>query len=161
MVQAHRPNHGIVAATLMSTPGYARRRMATDLLIITDVDLARLRRLPLDEGLQRELERAIVVSSEAVPRDVVTMNSRVLYVDETTGERRWVTIVYPETADAGDGRVSVLAPVGAALLGLSVGQAIEWEFPDGGTRRLRVEDVTYEPGSCERREASSVSPGSR
>jgi regulator of nucleoside diphosphate kinase len=124
-----------------------------DLLIITDTDLRLLRMLKPHDELQQELERAIVVSSEAVPRDVVTMNSRVLYVDETTGERRLVQIVYPEEADAGAGKVSVLAPVGAALLGLSVGQAIEWDFPDGSTRRLRVEDVSYQPESAGRRDS--------
>jgi regulator of nucleoside diphosphate kinase len=127
--------------------------MALDLLIITDTDLRLLRMLKPHDELQQELERAIVVSSEAVPRDVVTMNSRVLYVDETTGERRLVQIVYPEEADAGAGKVSVLAPVGAALLGLSVGQAIEWDFPDGSTRRLRVEDVSYQPESAGRRDS--------
>lgn len=127
--------------------------MAMDLLIITDTDLRLLRMLKPHDELQQELERAIVVSSEAVPRDVVTMNSRVLYVDETTGERRLVQIVYPEEADAGAGKVSVLAPVGAALLGLSVGQAIEWDFPDGSTRRLRVEDVSYQPESAGRRDS--------
>ena len=121
-----------------------------DLLIITDTDFALLRMLSPHEELQRELERAIVVSSEAVPHDVVTMNSRVLYADETTGERRLVQIVYPAEADASEGRVSVLAPVGAALLGLSTGQAIEWDFPDGSRRRLRVEDVIYQPEASER-----------
>lgn len=121
-----------------------------DLLIITETDFALLRMLRPHEALQRELERAIVVSAEAVPRDVVTMGSRVLYVDETTGERRLVKIVYPAVADASEGRISVLAPVGAALLGLSIGQAIEWDFPDGSRRRLRVEDVSYQPESSER-----------
>ena len=121
--------------------------MAMDLLIITESDFRLLRMLKPHDELQRELERAIVVSSEAVPRDVVTMNSRALYVDETTGERRLVQLVYPEEADAGASKVSVLAPVGAALLGLSVGQAIEWDFPDGSRRRLRVEDVSYQPES--------------
>lgn len=127
--------------------------MTMDLLIITESDLALLRKLRPHDELQRELERAIVVSSEAVPRDVVTMNSRVLYVDETTGERRLVKIVYPEEADASEGKVSVLAPVGAALLGLSIGQAIQWDFPDGSRRRLRVEDVSYQPESSGRRGA--------
>lgn len=125
--------------------------MAMDLLIITEPDFRLLRTLKSHDELQRELERAIVVSSEAVPRDVVTMNSRVLYVDETTGERRLVQLVYPEEADAGSSKVSVLAPVGAALLGLSVGQAIEWDFPAGSRRRLRVEDVSYQPESAGRR----------
>jgi regulator of nucleoside diphosphate kinase len=124
-----------------------------DLLIITESDLRLLRMLKPHDELQHELERAIVVSSDAVPKDVVTMNSRVLYVDETTGERRLVQIVYPEGADAGTGKVSVLAPVGAALLGLSVGQAIEWDFPGGSRRRLRVEDVSYQPECAGRRGA--------
>lgn len=124
--------------------------MARDLLIITETDLRMLRTLPPHAGLQRELERAIVVSLEAVPPGVVTMNSRVRYVDETTGERRRVTIVYPQDADAGAGRISVLAPVGAALLGLSIGQAIEWDFPDGSRRRLRVDDVSYPSKSARR-----------
>jgi regulator of nucleoside diphosphate kinase len=130
-----------------------------DLLIITETDLALLRKLRPHEALRHELERAIVVSSEAVPPDVVTMNSRVLYVDETTAERRLVTVVYPAEADASEGRISVLAPVGAALLGLSVGQAIEWNFPDGSRRRLRVEDVSYQPESSRYREELSAQRG--
>ena len=116
-----------------------------DTLIIAEPDYVKLRALGLTEALRHELERAIVVSADSIPRELVTMNSRVLYVDETTSERRSVRIVYPAEADASAGRVSVLAPVGAALLGLSIGQAIEWEFPDGGTRRLRVEDVVERP----------------
>lgn len=123
--------------------------MAMDLLIITESDLRLLRMLKPHDELQHELERAVVVAPEAVPPDVVTMNSRVRYVDETTGERRLVQIVYPAESDAREGKVSVLAPVGAALLGLSVGQAIEWDFPDGSRRRLRVEDVSYQPESAE------------
>lgn len=124
-----------------------------DLLIVTETDFAQLRKIASHDALDHELARAIVVSEEAVPEDVVTMNSRVLYVDETTGERRFVTIVFPNDADAGAGRISVLAPVGSALLGLSIGQAIDWSFPDGGTRRLRVEDVSFQPELARRRAA--------
>jgi regulator of nucleoside diphosphate kinase len=112
-----------------------------DVVIVTESDYEALSRLGSHPALQRELERAIIVSPEAVPPDVVTMNSRVLYTDETTGARRLVRVVYPLDADSAEGRISVLAPVGTALLGLSVGQAIEWQFPDGSRRRLRVEDV--------------------
>lgn len=124
-----------------------------DTLIIAESDYVKLRALPPTEALLQELERAVVVAADALPRDVVTMNSKVLYVDETTGRRGYVRIVYPAEADARAGRVSVLAPVGAALLGLSVGQAIEWEFPDGGRRRLRVEDLVEGPGADRFRDA--------
>ena len=116
----------------------------SDLLIVTDGDIARLAPLGPDALLKGELERAIVVSSEAVPPDVVIMDSRVLYTDETTGVRRRISIVLPHEADGAGGRVSVLAPVGTALLGLSAGQVIEWGFPDGTRHRLRVDDVMQE-----------------
>ena len=122
------------------------RSSVRDLLIVTDRDFALLAALRPHAQLQYELDRAIVVSSEAVPQDVVTMNSHVRYVDEMTGERRSVKIVYPAEADARHGKISVLAPVGTALLGLSLGQSIVWEFP-GGRRRLRVEEVIYQPES--------------
>ena len=112
-----------------------------DIVIVTDRDLAGLNRLGEHPSLARELERAVVVSAEAVPSDVVTMRSRVLYTDETLKSRRAVVIVYPWEADSSDARVSVLSPVGTALLGLSVGQSIEWDFPDSRRHRLRVEDV--------------------
>lgn len=116
-----------------------------DILIITETDYEALSRLGPHAALQRELQRAVIVSSEAVPPDVVTMNSRVLYTDESSGARRLVSVVYPLDADGSEGRVSVLAPVGTALLGLSAGQAIDWQFPDGSRRRLRVEDVVTQP----------------
>jgi regulator of nucleoside diphosphate kinase len=109
-------------------------------VIIPTTDLRALRQLDC-EKLQEELDRADIVPSPDVPADVVTMHARVLYLDETTGERRYVTLVYPEEMDVGRGRISVLSPVGAALLGLSIGDAIDWEFPHGVRRRLRVEEV--------------------
>ena len=73
------------------------------------------------------------------------MNSRVLFEDESTGERRAVTIVFPQQADASLGSISVLAPIGTALLGLGVGQSIVWPFPDGATHCLRVFRIIYQP----------------
>lgn len=119
-----------------------------DVLILRERDYELLRRLRLPEPLTRELRRAIVVSDEAVPADVVTMSSRVRYTDETAGVSRVVHIVHPEQAAGAEGRVSVLAPVGSALLGLSAGQAIEWDFPDGRRRRLRVEEVLSAAAAC-------------
>ena len=87
----------------------------------------------------------VVVDSRRVPPDVVTMNSRVLFEDESTGERRAVTIVFPQQVDASLGSISVLAPVGTALLGLAVGQSIAWPFPDGVTHCLRVLKIIYRP----------------
>ncbi|MEO8303053.1 MAG: nucleoside diphosphate kinase regulator [Betaproteobacteria bacterium] len=121
-------------------------------LFLTEGDFVRVMALQPDPLLRAELERAIVVSPEAMPPDVVTMHSQVRYLDETAGVCRQIQIVYPEDADVGQGKVSVLAPVGAALLGLEVGQAIDWNFPAGETRRLRVEEVLYQPESAARRQ---------
>lgn len=116
----------------------------TDALIVTQADHALLALLHPHAALQHELERAIVISSEALPPDVVTMNSRVVYSDETAGVQRVVSIVYPREADASKGKVSVLSPIGTALLGLSVGQVIAWDFPDGSRRRLRVDELVHQ-----------------
>ena len=109
-------------------------------VIIPSEDFIALRQLGCDK-LEAELDRADVLLAADVPDDVVTMYSRVRYLDETTGERRSVTLVYPDETDVERGRISVLAPVGSALLGLSTGQTIDWEFPRGARRRLRVEEV--------------------
>ena len=114
-------------------------------IIVTDSDFVRLRTLQTDERLAAELENADIVAAGHVPPEVVTMNSRVLFEDVTTGERREITIVFPQDADIMRGKVSVLAPVGTALLGLSEGDSIVWPFPDGGSRCLRVLEVTFQP----------------
>ena len=97
-------------------------------VIIPSQDFMALRQLGCDK-LEAELDRADVLLAAEVPDDVVTMYSRVRYLDETTGERRSATLMYPDETDVGRGRISVLAPVGSALLGLSTGQSIDWEFP--------------------------------
>jgi regulator of nucleoside diphosphate kinase len=115
--------------------------------IISERDLRRLKGLPIDEQLAAELERAVVVPSSEIPADVVTIDSRVVFVDETDGKQRYVRIVDPMHADLAQLQVSVLAPVGAALIGLAVGGSIDWQFPDGKTRRLRVKELIYQPES--------------
>lgn len=97
------------------------------------------------EKLETELLRANVVPREKIPQDLVTMNSRVVFENMTTGERREVTLVYPGMADIDAGRISVLVPVGTALLGLRVGQSIEWDLPSGEKQRYRIVDVPYQP----------------
>jgi regulator of nucleoside diphosphate kinase len=117
---------------------------------ITTRDLARLRRVidlhdtPLADQLDSELQRATVVESHEVPPTVVTMNSEAVYEDCATGERRAVRVVFPHEADAGRGRVSVMAPIGSARIGLSVGQETEWRVP-GGRKRIRVVEIRYQP----------------
>ena len=97
------------------------------------------------ERLEAELLRAKVVPRAEIPADVVTMNSRVVFENEVTGERREVTLVYPGNADIDAGRISVLVPIGTALLGLRAGQAIDWELPGGGKQRYRIVAVPYQP----------------
>lgn len=90
------------------------------------------------EFLAREVSRATIVPSGFLLHGVVTMGSQVEFRDDTTDHTRTVTLVYPEEADLAEGRLSVLSPVGAALIGLSVGQSIEWQTPGGGWRSLTV-----------------------
>jgi regulator of nucleoside diphosphate kinase len=90
----------------------------------------------LAEELLGELARARVASGDAVPADTVQMGSTLTY--EADGRRRRVTLVYPAEADIDAGRVSVLTPVGAALIGLAEGQSIAWTARDGRRQRLTV-----------------------
>ena len=99
--------------------------------------------------LEREVERAIVVKPEEVPANVVTMNSEVQVLDLDTDERRCVTLVFPTLAGIEAGRVSVLAPLGTALLGSREGNPVEWSTPRG-VKRLRVERVVYQPEAAGR-----------
>ena len=93
---------------------------------LTEGDFIRVMALQPAPALRAELERAIVVPAEAIPAGVATLYSHIRY------------------RDVHHGKVSVLAPVGSALLGLEAGQAIDWPFPTGETRRLRVEEVRDE-----------------
>ena len=110
-------------------------------LIISDQDYARLSRLAHNELLEDELSRAVVVPADQVPINVVRMNSRVTYLDESNGLSREVELVFPENVDLKYGKISVLSPVGSALLGLEEGQSIEWSFPNDPSRRLKVVSV--------------------
>jgi regulator of nucleoside diphosphate kinase len=96
-------------------------------------------------ALEAELTRAEVVEPSALPDDVISMNSTARFRDESDGSERELTLVYPANADSETGRVSVLAPIGSALLGLRVGQTIEWPLPDKRTLTLRVLSIAYQP----------------
>src|SRR5690242_1222134 len=92
--------------------------------------------------LAQEIERASVVAEDSELRGIVRMGSQVRFCDDTTGEVRDVVLVYPHEADITLKRVSVLTPVGAALIGLSVGQAIEFQTPGHNKRCLTVLGVS-------------------
>lgn len=119
-------------------------------IIVSRTDLVRLESLlespqwrdqPASEALLDELARARVVEDDARPADVVGMHSVVECIDDNNGHRHQLTLVYPHESDAEAHKVSILAPVGSALLGLSVGQSIDWDVPGGRRLRLRVTAV--------------------
>ena len=115
---------------------------ADDALQLTQLANSSMARFPRSAYfLASELDRANVVS-ERPARDVVRMGSRVKYRDEWTGRVREVTLVYPDEADINFNRISVLAPVGAALIGLSLGQTIEFQTPGAEKRSLTILDVS-------------------
>ncbi|UVE17664.1 nucleoside diphosphate kinase regulator [Pseudomonas sp. LS44] len=126
--------------------------MSTPSITITRLDLQRLERLldGLEEtgpgalALEQELARAQVVGIDEVPAGVVTMNSRAHCRDDNSGKEYHLTLVYPQDAGA-EGTVSILAPVGSALLGLSVGQHIDWHGPSGKPIKLTLLAVEYQP----------------
>lgn len=95
---------------------------------------------PIADELFTELERAKIVADEAIAKDIVRMGSRVGFADEK-GTDRTVTLVFPGEADIAEGRLSILTPVGTALIGLSVGQSILWTGRDGQQHRLTVQRV--------------------
>lgn len=123
-------------------------------IVITQQDSDRLRALidALDDLVGRrdlaaligELDRATIVAPEDIPPNVVTMNSTVVLRDVERSSDRTVSLVFPADADIDAGAISVLAPVGTAILGFKEGDIIDWPVPSG-LRRFRVEKVLYQP----------------
>lgn len=111
-------------------------------LVISDVDYVRLSQLKNNQLLRYEFPQAVIVAAEEVPADVVTMNSTVVFLDESTGTSRKVKLVFPEKVDLTHGKISVLSPLGAALLGLKQGQTIDWPIPSNLDRRLKILQVS-------------------
>jgi regulator of nucleoside diphosphate kinase len=109
------------------------------------LDTPALRDSPTATRLEAEFDRAEIVEPSALPGDVVSMNSSADCVDESSGKHYTLTLVYPRDAGSGSGKVSILAPVGSALLGLRVGQAIDWPGEGGRTLRLKVTAIHYQP----------------
>jgi regulator of nucleoside diphosphate kinase len=125
-------------------------------ITITAFDMERLRKLIEDakylerygnesiESLELELSRGQLVAPTDVPADVVTMNSKVCLKDLDTNEEMTFTLVFPRDADITQAKMSVLAPIGTAMLGYRIGDIFTWQVPDG-IRRLQVEKVLYQP----------------
>jgi regulator of nucleoside diphosphate kinase len=126
----------------------------TPKIVISSLDALRLGKLleslprkafPGREDLETELQRAEVVDPKAVPPSVVTMNSTVRFRVESSSDEFELTLVYPGDVKEDGSTISILAPVGSALLGLSQNDEIEWPKPGGGTLRVRIGEVTYQP----------------
>ncbi len=94
-------------------------------------------------GLVSELDRAEVVDSSRVPDTAVTMGSEVEYREENTGQRRRVVLVFPGQEDIAAGRISILTPIGTALIGLRVGESTEWQTRSGEWKRLSIVRVEH------------------
>ena len=130
-------------------------------IVITEPDMERLRylldpvRRPLSKDqehldvLEQELDRAQILSPGETPPEVVTMNSRVRLKNLTTGAEMTYTLVFPKDADLKAGKISVLAPIGTAILGYRAGDVIAWNVP-GGKRKFRIEEVLYQPEAASR-----------
>lgn len=130
--------------------------MCTKYIHITEFDLQRLNKLLREAQhtdyrgseylaeLRAELDRAQIVPSQAISPEVVTMNSKVVLLDPATRAEEIYTLVFPEDADIGQGKISILAPIGTAMLGCEIGDTFESQVP-AGKRRMKVKQILYQP----------------
>ena len=130
--------------------------MSKKLIYITNNDMKRLRELIMVarefgnkdnkylKELEDELDKGEVVNSQDIPHDVITMNSKVRLMDINSQKEMICWLVFPDDSDVDQGKISILAPIGTALLGYKVGDIIEWEVPAGLTK-LKVEEILYQP----------------
>jgi len=124
-------------------------------IILSEQDLQRLETMLENQSklsetmirLEDELARAEVVEPQAIASNIVTMHSRVLLTITPSTEAVEVTLVYPHEFKGEKGQVNVIAPIGAAILGLAEGQTIEWPQPDGHTMKVTIEKVLFQPES--------------
>jgi len=123
-------------------------------IVISSLDADRLEALleslpngafPGKAELEAELDRAEIVAPEKLPPTVVSMNSTVRFKVLSSGEEFSLKLVFPRDMDSSGQKISILAPVGSALLGLSQGDTIEWPKPGGGVLAVRIEEIIYQP----------------
>lgn len=132
--------------------------MKRRLIHITNFDYKRLKRLTVVaneftyEGpayindLNKELGKAKILRPEEIPDNVVTMNSKIRIRDLDTGEEMIYTLVFPDEANIDSGKISIMSPVGTAILGYSSGDSVSWPVP-GGTCHIKIEEIIYQPES--------------
>jgi regulator of nucleoside diphosphate kinase len=94
--------------------------------------------------LEAELDRAEIVNPKDIPDDVITMRSIVRLKDLVTGQANTYSLVFPTEADLNEGKISILAPIGTAILGYKLGDTIEWSVPSG-VRRIKIDEILYQP----------------
>ena len=125
--------------------------MNDDVILISEKDYLRIKHVlsfqkSKDfENLEIEIERAKIITDDEVPPDLVTMNSKIRFVSLPDDKAMTLTIVYPSDSNFSEGKISVLAPLGSALIGLRVNQEINWKFPDGKTKTLKILEILYQP----------------
>lgn len=130
--------------------------MANRKIFITENDLHNLielivetRRVELRKSeylldLEKELSRAEIVPSAKIPADIITMNTTAVLEDLESGEDLTATLVYPQDSDMTSGKISILAPIGTAMIGYRVGDTFEWPVPDG-VSVMKVKRIIYQP----------------
>ena len=134
--------------------------MQDEIIHITESDMECLRKLLKAEkrfdksgrddlqNLEAKLDQSQLIAQREVPKDVITLNSRVRLTDLGTGKEMSYMLVLPNEADTDQHRISILAPIGTAMLGYSVGDTFEWKAP-GGLRRLEVKEILHQPEASE------------
>lgn len=116
-------------------------------LIISQKDFQKISSLltsataKIAELLEEELDRALIVPADKLPNDVVSMGSTAKFIDLDTNKELVITLVYPHEANIEKNKVSILTPVGSALIGLRVGQTISWPMPSGEEKKLKVVEL--------------------
>lgn len=121
--------------------------MYDDVILITERDYLRIRHILSRqnsddfENLEIEIERARIIAENEIPKDLVRMNSSVKFMILSEEKEMTLTLVYPEEANYSEGKISILAPLGSALIGLRVNQEINWMFPDGKTKTIKILEV--------------------
>ncbi|MDD5016299.1 MAG: nucleoside diphosphate kinase regulator [Atribacterota bacterium] len=130
--------------------------MLKKLIYITDNDMKRLKELIMVakefgnkakkylRELEDELAKGVVINSRNIPNNIITMNSKIRLRDINTQKEMICWLVFPGDSNADQGKISILAPIGTALLGYTVGDIIEWRVPAGLTK-LKVEEILYQP----------------